>query len=102
MRVLLGHGADPLARDRTGEDALMKALMFGEADCVIAMLEAGADFRSALAPGTGTTFLQWVAGPGPQGDWCPPGGPYHTAMARIRDWLLAHRVAKEELGPPRD
>ena len=40
--VLVGYGADPNARDKTGCTALCHAAMNGHSDCVFALIDSGA------------------------------------------------------------
>ncbi len=55
VRVLLSHGADVDALDEHGQTALMIAAQRGEFDCVLLLLEAGAD--RALRSKDGNTAL---------------------------------------------
>lgn len=53
-RVLLGHGADPNAKDRDGHTALCHAALNGHSDCVFALIECGAkpNFEASNPPTT--------------------------------------------------
>jgi ankyrin repeat protein len=58
VKNLLSHGVSPEVRDAEGNPAVMAAALYADADCVRALLEAGANANAANS--AGATALMWA------------------------------------------